>query len=128
MGNSIKSLTRNSVAVLAILFSFVSHGAPTLLGSPVEPYTKSSFLHKQGVVALEREDFSAAIKFLREGIAQLGKGYAPSGAIDDTDQRIFFAEAAEKNGDIRSAAQLLERALSSRLELARMSVPESSGK
>jgi len=69
------------------------------------------------VDAIEAGVYQRAIASLRKGIAVIGDSYASDDVIDETGMKILLADTSLREGREREAAELLRRALETRLEL-----------
>lgn len=70
-----------------------------------------------GQILLATNDFEAALTCAKAGLEELGDEYAPFLVEDDTDLKLFLAEGRIEKGYLNEGAELMLRALETRIFL-----------
>lgn len=78
-------------------------------------YAEAGAHFERGRALAAAGDHAAGLKSLRTGIEVLGERFRGPHQRDDTGTKLAFARAKEKDGDLKTAYTLVERALESRL-------------
>ena len=78
-------------------------------------YAEATAHFERGKALAAGGDHAAGLKVLRTGVDVLGERFRAPHQRDDTGTRLTFARHKEKDGDLKAAYTLTERALESRL-------------
>ena len=90
------------------------------LNEPKEPHlvlAESKVWLALGQIWLATNDMEAALTCAKAGLEELGDEYAPFLVEDDTDLKLFLAEGRIEKGHLNEGAELMLRALETRISL-----------
>jgi hypothetical protein len=76
-------------------------------------------LLEAGESCMDQADWQCANDKLKQGIALLGDSYVDKHILDDTGQKLVIAQMQEKDGNLKTSANLYDRVLVSRLQVLR---------
>jgi hypothetical protein len=113
---------------MAIMFAMTvpmsacaDHPSQLTASTPEEPMNSYDHLDRETVLTLRladekiaEQDWVSANVLLKKGLSTLGDSYLSADTIDETGMKLILADAAEKNGDLQSAAKIRLRMLGSR--------------